>query len=188
MIQATRKSAIDAGDKQYFTGKPCKKGQHIANRRTKTGECMACRAEFLIEWRAKNPSKVKQHNDTQYENHAESLIARSKKFYVENIEVLRGKARDYQKKNPHVYAKSGAKRKAAKLQRTPAWLTETDHWMIGQAYELAALRSKMTGFAWHVDHVVPLQGKTVSGLHTPYNLQVIPATVNISKSNTFLGA
>ena len=187
-MHTTRKSALAAEEKQYFTGKPCKTSKHIANRRTKTGECMACRAEFLIEWRVKNPSKVKQHNDTQYENHADSLIARSKKFNVQNKEKVTLWKRRYQKQNPHIFAKIGAKRRSAKLQRTPAWLTDNDHWMIGQAYELAALRSKITGFAWHVDHVIPLQGKTVSGLHTPYNLQVIPAAVNISKSNKFLGA
>ena len=187
-MHTTRKSALAAEEKQYFTGKPCKTSKHTANRRTKTGECMACRAEFLVAWRAKNPNKVKQHNDTQYKNHAESLIARSKEFRLENLDLMRQKSRNYQKKNLHIFAKIGAKRKAAKLQRTPAWLTDNDHWMIGQAYELAALRSKMTGFVWHVDHVVPLQGKTVSGLHTPYNLQVIPAAVNISKSNKFLGA
>ena len=76
----------------------------------------------------------------------------------------------------------------SKLHRTPAWLTDDDHWMIRQAYDLAALRTRMFGFAWHVDHVIPLQGKYVSGLHTPLNLQVIPAAANIAKANRFAPA
>jgi hypothetical protein len=75
------------------------------------------------------------------------------------------------------------KQHADKLKRTPAWLTSDDFWMIEQAYELAALRTKLFGFAWHVDHVIPLRGKLASGLHTPYNLQVIPAVENLRKSN-----
>jgi hypothetical protein len=185
-MQATRKTALAVGEKQYFTGNPCLKG-HIANRRTKTGECLACRAEFLIEWRAKNPKKVKQHNDTQYERHTESLCARSRKFHANNAVELRLKKQEYQKQNPHIFAKSGAKRKAAKLQRTPSWLTDIDFERISNEYSLAALLTKLTKSSWHVDHIIPLQGKMVSGLHVPGNLRVLPAKENISKSNKFLG-
>jgi hypothetical protein len=76
-------------------------------------------------------------------------------------------------------------RDAAKKNRTPNWLTEDDHWMIEQAYDIASKRKQLFGFDWHVDHIVPLQGKTVSGLHVPWNLQVIPAKLNQQKSNRF---
>jgi len=77
------------------------------------------------------------------------------------------------------------KRKTAKMNRTPAWLTEDDFWLIEQAYDLAAKRTQMFKFSWHVDHIIPLQGKIVSGLHVPLNLQVIPASINTSKQNKF---
>jgi len=76
-------------------------------------------------------------------------------------------------------------RRLAKIQRTPAWLTEIDFERIGNEYKLAALLTKVTGSSWHVDHIVPLQGKIVSGLHVPSNLRVLPAKENISKSNSF---
>lgn len=85
-----------------------------------------------------------------------------------------------------VSAAADAKRHASKMQRTPAWLTPDDLWMMEQAYELAALRTKIFGFAWHVDHVIPLQGKTVSGLHVPTNLQVISGAENVSKANKWV--
>jgi hypothetical protein len=73
----------------------------------------------------------------------------------------------------------------AREQRTPAWLTDDDYWLIEQFYDLARLRTQVLGYAWHVDHIIPLHGKVVSGLHVPDNLQVVPATVNRSKSNNF---
>ena len=77
------------------------------------------------------------------------------------------------------------KRRADILKRTPVWLTEDDLWMVEQAYELAALRTRLFGFDWHVDHIIPLRGKRVSGFHTIDNLQVIHAAENIKKSNSF---
>ena len=76
-----------------------------------------------------------------------------------------------------------AKRRAAKLLRTPAWLTVDDFWMLEEAYSLAQVRSRTFGFSWHVDHIYPLQGKMVSGLHTPLNVQVIPGIENVRKAN-----
>jgi len=79
-----------------------------------------------------------------------------------------------------------AKRRAARLQATPDWLTDEQHWVIQEIYDLCVLRSDLTGVAHHVDHIVPLQGKTVCGLHVPWNLQVITATENCSKGNQWL--
>jgi hypothetical protein len=183
-MEKTRKAALLNGDTQYFSGLPCKHG-HIAARRAKTGECLDCRYIALTKWRKENPHQVKKHNDTQYVSHSESLKARSRKFYIQNVEVLREKSKVYQKKNLHKFAANNAKRDAAKLQRTPAWLTEDDKWVMAQAYELAVLREKIVGGKWHVDHIIPLQGKIVSGLHMPTNLQVIPAKLNRSKSNNY---
>ena len=141
---------------------------HIADRRAKTVECLTCRADFLIVWRKNNPDKVKQHNDTQYINHTQKIKDGVKKWGKDNPVKILAHTRRQQTK---------------RLMRCPKWLTSDEHWIIEQAYELAALRTKMFGFSWHVDHILPLQGKTVSGLHVPTNLQVIPAVDNVRKGN-----
>ena len=107
------------------------------------------------------------------------------KYYYADVEKSREKARDRQKQNLAIFAVNQAKRRAAKLQRTPSWLSSEDLWIIGEIYKLSALRTELTGVKWHVDHIVPLQGKNVSGLHVPLNLQVIPSQDNISKHNGF---
>ncbi len=77
------------------------------------------------------------------------------------------------------------RRELAQLQRTPGWVDIDEAFLIAEAYALATLRSTVTGIAWHVDHVIPLRGKTVSGLHVPLNLAVIPAIDNIRKRNNY---
>ena len=77
------------------------------------------------------------------------------------------------------------KRRAAKLKRTPIWLSENDKREISLIYKIAARVSKETGIDYHVDHEIPLQGEFVSGLHVPDNLQLLKASENLSKGNNF---
>ena len=94
---------------------------------------------------------------------------------------------EYAKANRGKVNAKWMKRDAAKKNRTPAWLTDDEHWMIQQAYDIADKRTQMLGVPFHVDHIVPLQGKTVSGLHVPWNLQVITAKENRMKLNILKG-
>lgn len=120
------------------------------------------------QYRLKNPDKVADTRTRTYEKHRVVRDVEKAAWARRNSARVLGWARQ---------------RQLAKIKRTPAWLTDDDHWMIEQAYELAALRTKMFGMVWHVDHVLPLRGKTVSGLHTPYNLQVILGSENCRKGN-----
>jgi len=169
MMPNTRKEALAGGYKRYFTGVACVRG-HVADRRAKTGECLTCRAEHLAVWRKNNPDSVKKHNGMQYIAHTDKIKAGVK---------------NWSKNNPVKMLTYTRASQTKRHMRYPKWLTCDDRWMIEQAYELAVLRTKMFGFSWHVDHIIPLQGKTVSGLHTPYNLQVIPGAENVRKSNSF---
>jgi 5-methylcytosine-specific restriction endonuclease McrA len=76
-----------------------------------------------------------------------------------------------------------AKRHAAKMKRTPEW---AELHQIRALYECAARLTKCTGIDWHVDHVLPLQGVEVSGLHVRGNLQVITAAQNLAKNNRWI--
>jgi hypothetical protein len=75
------------------------------------------------------------------------------------------------------------KRQASKLQRTPAWLTSENHSLMADYYQMAKELELIFPWKQHVDHILPLQGKLVSGLHTPLNLQILSEASNLQKSN-----
>lgn len=77
------------------------------------------------------------------------------------------------------------KRNLNKLLATPSWLSVAQKYEIADFYVQAALLEEKTGVKYHVDHIVPLQGKNVCGLHVPWNLQILTADSNLSKGNRF---
>lgn len=106
-----------------------------------------------IEYRQANRHKMREY---------------CRQHYVDNMPKYRAKCRLYQ---------------AKKLQATPHWLTKKDHDRIKHIYWMADLITKITGEQHHVDHITPLQGENVCGLHVPENLQILTATENLSKGN-----
>ncbi len=75
-----------------------------------------------------------------------------------------------------------AKARAAKRLRTPPW---ADMQAIVSFYERAVRLTAETGELHEVDHIIPLQGRIVSGLHVHWNLRVIPQRENRAKSNKY---
>ena len=133
------------------------------------------------------PEELKAKEQAYYQNRKDIADAQHKKWRKANPEKMNEYFKKYKQKHKARVNATNAKRHADKLKRTPSWLTKDDLWLIKEAYELAALRTKMFGFKWHVDHIVPLKGKRVSGLHIINNLQVIPGIENMKKNNIFEG-
>jgi hypothetical protein len=137
--------------------------------------CNVCHKEYV---------KAKYH---EYKNSAAYVTKekeRLKQFRLNNPNNIKKAQERFCAKHPGYKNAQSKKHFFAKKQRTPKWLTADDFWLINEAYDLAAIRTKMLGFSWHVDHIVPLNGKLVSGLHVPHNLQVIPGRLNRLKSNS----
>lgn len=116
------------------------------------------------------------------------------KFYAKTSEQKRlndPKRREYRKmlkKTPKAKASNNAsyaKRRAAKIQRTPKWLSTQDLKVIKAFYSIAQMLSKVNNEEWHVDHKIPLQGVLVSGLHVPSNLQLMRGIENETKRNEY---
>lgn len=164
--------AREQGLSRYFTGKPCKRG-HVTERYTSTKNCVKCVRVVDETWDANNPGK-RQEYMKKY---------RSNNPLTEEDRIKGRKAcLAWQKRNRAYCVASVMKRDAAKIQRTPSW---ADNDKILEFYKLSAKLTEETKIRHHVDHIIPLRGELVSGLHVHYNLQVIPAHINISKKNKF---
>jgi 5-methylcytosine-specific restriction endonuclease McrA len=93
-----------------------------------------------------------------------------------NLEAIKRAEREQSKPTRH-----DAIRRA-----TPAWLSQTQKQDIEGIYGSARLITESTGVLHHVDHIVPLNGREVCGLHVAWNLRVIPWQDNLRKSNRVL--
>jgi hypothetical protein len=106
----------------------------------------------------------------------------------------RNKTREYdrelltqwRKDNPEKAAEHAVTRRARKLKATPSWLNKDDRKKIAEICNLRDQLELETGLKHHVDHIVPLQGEDVCGLHVPWNLRVITAEENCSKKNKLI--
>jgi hypothetical protein len=186
-LPKTRAEAKATGATHYFTGEPCKHG-HVAPRKTK-GACVEC---LKVEWEKGNQTRAeyfRQYNQSEagqkakreyYERNKDTVIARAQARPDEAKNAYKQK---YKEANPDMYKELVSLRRRRFRQATPNWLTATQRMEIRLKYRLAIELSRATGIRHAVDHIIPLQGEEVCGLHVPWNLQVIPQTENLKKSN-----
>lgn len=143
-----------------------------------TSKCKSCVNEYSVNWRLKNPTAHKEW----YQKNKESRSAYNARWRAENLDFNKARFAAWAKANPHKVNALIMKRYAAKLKATPIWANKV---AIERIYEQASRLTIETGVRYDVDHIVPLQGKIVSGLHCEANLQVLPKAQNISKSNRY---
>ena len=104
-------------------------------------------------------------------------------LYLSKHDQEKEARKDYYKRNKESYFVRKAQRRAKTLQAIPNWYNSFDAFVLKEAYELCKLRKKLLGIYYEVDHIVPLQGKNVCGLHWYKNWAVIPKHENRSKGN-----
>lgn len=107
---------------------------------------------------------------------------RHSKWYTANKHVKSVRNTEWRKNNLAKVASYSSKQRADKFKATPKW---ADLKAIDVEYELARWCTEATGTEYHVDHIVPLKGKNVCGLHVHYNLQVITGLDNRRKNNKY---
>lgn len=128
---------------------------HIGIRYSSSANCVECKQ--IQNLHIIRPTSKKKH-DIKYRN---SLLGRARRNEYEMT------------------------RRATRAQRTPKWLTPDDHEAIRMIYVKKQQLQQKSGIKYSVDHIIPLRGKYVSGLHVPENLQIMKLKENIRKGNKY---
>jgi hypothetical protein len=142
----------------------------------KDGHTAACRS-CIIE-RSRNTA-LKNHD-----KYKEYLKEYGKKWRVDNKEKMNLLCKKHYSKNKQYYFSKTAKRKLKIKERVPQWGIEFTDFAFEEAFDLCKIKQKLFGVEYNVDHIVPLNGENVSGLHVWNNFAVITATENREKGNT----
>jgi hypothetical protein len=158
----------------------CKKPKSLESftkdKRKKDGldrRCRECKAEMYAKIDKKKRSKWRR---AYYESNMEHELRLCAIYRLHNKKTRNMYLAAYYKQFPEKGAAKTAKYRASRLKATPLWITET------QLIEIQEIYFKCPK-GYHVDHIIPLQGKNVRGLHVPWNLQYLPAKENQRKSN-----
>jgi hypothetical protein len=179
-----RKIARLLGKKYYFDGNPCAHG-HDGVRYTSKATCFHCGKERAANWKKANPSKVKEGSKRYSFINRNKISETGKKWAKENPDKVAAKTKRYStsEKGKYQVRSMNKKRKAASKKATPRWLTSEERAQMASAYRMRADIEKSTGQIYHVDHIIPLRGETVCGLHVPWNLRLLDSVENMRKSN-----
>ena len=181
-MPTSRAEALAVGAPRYFTGQPCKHG-HITERFA-YGVCVECnnawnkRRTQLVKGTAKEKERCKLKAAREREANRELCNERTRLWRAKNP----NHGKEYRKKHLARYAAHATKRHAGLKTATPAWSEEA---CIFALYNTAA-RLRSASADVQIDHITPLKGKTVSGLHVRNNLRIIPSVENRSKNNRFV--
>jgi uncharacterized Zn finger protein (UPF0148 family) len=153
----------------------------------KTGKryciCRQCKAAAKKTWAANNAAHVLDYQRKFFKENPEKKIDQNRRRYARHKKRMNAQATLYTKKNierirPWQTAYQVARREYVR-KATPLW---ADHKRILQIYREAAAK-RSAGGEWHVDHIVPIRGRNVCGLHVPENLRIIPGAENRNKFN-----
>jgi hypothetical protein len=131
-------------------------------------------AGYVQRYRERHPDRIAKATEAYKPKRA--IVHRE--WYARNLETKRAKNRMWSKKNPARHNMLCAKRRHDEVRATPAWANLD---AMEKVYAKARAMTKKTGVKHDVDHIIPLRGKLVCGLHVESNLQILSASLNRSK-------
>lgn len=133
-------------------------------------------------WYQENKDHKKEYDKIRVQKKWDHISKVNATWRENNLEKYKAYKKKYYEENKIDFFVRAAKRRATKNRATPSWANTEK---IKQIYIDCKLISEMTGITHQVDHIVPLKGQSVSGLHVEGNLCIIPANLNLAKYNKF---
>lgn len=177
--------------KPYNFCKKCNTIRCIKYQKTEKGKLAKQKSDknyylnHKLEFQKRNQSDEHKNSVKKYRLSGKEKETR-KKWKKNNTEKVRRINSKWRTKNKAHMNALFAKRRCNKLLRTPSWLTKDDFRFIGLFYKESKRLTEVTGVKHHVDHIIPLQGENISGLHVPWNLQILTEQENKKKHNNFI--
>lgn len=156
----------------------------------KSVSCGCVRAEMLVVRNTTHGlSKSEEHRKKRYKEYIaarrEQVAFKQKEYREANKEKLAEARKGRYAKDPDRGREYAARRRARKLQATPPWDQEKTKQVFLELSKKAKELYEQTGVEFQVDHILPLRGRKVCGLHVWNNFQLLEKSTNISKGNKF---
>lgn len=156
-----------------------------------TNKCKSCSKEYSKAYKENNKASVEQYSlqyrKGYYKKNRQNKLLWQKEYRQKNLDARqeydRTHSKIYYENNKASALEKSSRRRAKKILATPCWADEEHKKRLLSIYKTCRNVSRRTGKTHHVDHIVPLKGENVCGLHVWWNLRIVPAKMNLSKGN-----
>ena len=166
-------------NRQWMQDNPDKVAASLSKHRDK-------RLASLKAWKARNPQRVKELQKLSAQRCRAQARIRRERWIEKHPERMKESRKKWRSNNPDKRAANVRSRQLAQVHAQPGWLSKEQKKQMVAFYKEAARLTKEKGIPHEVDHIIPIRGKQVCGLHVPWNLQVLTCHENRRKSAKFV--